>query len=197
MSESRPQSVKFSRRLSALRASDQRGALAALRRGLDRRLGENGPATAAFYRLLPREVGEYDEPWYYLAATLFARQPSASATVRPAHEADSPDTNRDRFPVAVARLARRPAVNEEGVARRFNALLDADQEALPFRLRTLMAMFRGHGDLLWDWSGLVDDLCRWSLPARPIQRAWARDFYALVAADDHSVDGAKEDHDAD
>lgn len=58
--------------------------------------------------------------------------------------------------------------------RRFIALLDADSEQLPHRLRQMIALLK---DETIDFGALLDDLLRWNDEKKRTQNGWARDFY--------------------
>lgn len=76
--------------------------------------------------------------------------------------------------------ARFASASESGsVERRFLDLLDADPEALPHRLRQLVALMASKG-VVPSWSRLLHDLAHWSHPERVVQQRWARSFYTAV-----------------
>ena len=58
--------------------------------------------------------------------------------------------------------------------RRFITLLDADRDQLPHRIRQMLALLKGFA---LDWDGLLRDLLGWTIPEKPVQNRWARDFY--------------------
>jgi CRISPR system Cascade subunit CasB len=61
--------------------------------------------------------------------------------------------------------------------RRFVALLDADSEQLPHRLRQLISLLK---DYPIDFEALRHGLLRWNRVERSTQVQWARDFYRTV-----------------
>ncbi|MCA9826702.1 MAG: type I-E CRISPR-associated protein Cse2/CasB, partial [Dehalococcoidia bacterium] len=61
--------------------------------------------------------------------------------------------------------------------RRFIALLDADPEQLPHRLRQMIALLK---EQAIDFDALLDDLLRWRDERKRTQNAWARDFYRAL-----------------
>lgn len=61
--------------------------------------------------------------------------------------------------------------------RRFIALLDADSEQLPHRLRQMIALLK---EETIDFDALLDDLLRWQDERKRTQNAWARDFYRAL-----------------
>jgi len=68
------------------------------------------------------------------------------------------------------------ATESGSVEARFLALLDADVEQVPHRLRQMIALMSSHG-IAPDWAALRRDLNRWSTPNRTVQQRWARSFY--------------------
>jgi CRISPR system Cascade subunit CasB len=62
----------------------------------------------------------------------------------------------------------------DSTERRFIALLDADRDQLPHRLRQMVALIKGFP---LDWDSLLRDLLGWTVPEKPVQNRWARDFY--------------------
>lgn len=61
--------------------------------------------------------------------------------------------------------------------RRFIALLDADREQLPHRLRQMVALLK---EQTLDFGALLTDLLRWQDERKPTQNAWARQFYRTL-----------------
>lgn len=64
--------------------------------------------------------------------------------------------------------------------RRFIALLDADADELPYRLRQMVALLK---DQAIDFDALLADLLRWHAPDKRIQNQWARQFYRTLQKD--------------
>ncbi len=58
--------------------------------------------------------------------------------------------------------------------RRFIALLDADRDQLPHRLRQMIALLKEQSI---DFDALLNGLLYWDDDQRRTQNAWARDFY--------------------
>ena len=147
--------------LEALRAKDDRGALAALRRGLGRVPGE----VASMYRhvvpWLPRELDPWGEHAHYLIAALFAMHPESGGTGRSLGR-------------AMAML--RAAGGSESVERRFVALLDAHPEDLGEHLRHAVSLLRSK-DIALDWHLLLRDVRSWTHLDGWVQRTWASDFW--------------------
>ena len=61
--------------------------------------------------------------------------------------------------------------------RRFMALLDADREQLPHRLRQMIALLK---EQTIDFDALLNGLLYWDDDRKRTQNAWARDFYRNV-----------------
>ncbi|MEM4723907.1 MAG: type I-E CRISPR-associated protein Cse2/CasB, partial [Candidatus Hadarchaeum sp.] len=55
-------------------------------------------------------------------------------------------------------------------------LLNSDAEHLPGHLRQAISLLRTEGIGL-DWNILLDDVCRWNAPGRPVHKQWATDYY--------------------
>lgn len=64
--------------------------------------------------------------------------------------------------------------------RRFIALLDANADELPHRLRQMVALLKEHSI---DFEALLKDLLRWHGPEKRIQNQWARQFYRTLHKD--------------
>lgn len=60
------------------------------------------------------------------------------------------------------------------VERRFIALLDADQDQLPYRLRQMVSLLKDHPI---DFESLLKGLVYWDGDRKRTQNAWAREFY--------------------
>ncbi len=71
---------------------------------------------------------------------------------------------------------------------RFIALLDADPDQLPHRLRQMMALLR---DRNIDFEDLLTGLIYWNTEQRFVQNRWARDFYGSSIQEspqEHSIE---------
>ncbi|MEW5826366.1 MAG: type I-E CRISPR-associated protein Cse2/CasB [Candidatus Bipolaricaulota bacterium] len=81
-----------------------------------------------------------------------------------------------------ARRQRSPSIEA-----RFVALLDADSEQLPHRLRHMVTLLRSE-QISLDWPRLLKDLLGWEDETRQVQQWWARDFYRATAPDETEID---------
>lgn len=73
------------------------------------------------------------------------------------------------------------------VEARFLALLDADAEQLPHRLRQMITLMSSHG-LAPDWVTLRSDLNWWRTAERLVQQRWARSYYQRLEGRDGGND---------
>lgn len=64
--------------------------------------------------------------------------------------------------------------------RRFIALLDADSEQLPHRLRQIVALLK---DYYLDFEALLKGLLYWNSERNRTQNQWARDFYRNLSSE--------------
>jgi CRISPR system Cascade subunit CasB len=67
------------------------------------------------------------------------------------------------------------------VERRFIALLDADQDQLPYRLRQMVALLK---DYPLDFSALLKEMLSWIHEKKWVQNRWAQDFYRYWQSDE-------------
>jgi CRISPR type I-E-associated protein CasB/Cse2 len=150
--------------LQSLASSDNRAALATLRRGLS----SSATATVGMYRYVagwvgPKEMG-WDEECLYLIAALFGMYPDASAA----------ETN---FGGTVRELS--DLHNPASVERRFTSMLAADPGPLQAHLRHAIALCSSKRIGI-DWLRLLRDIRHWRNPQRSVQRAWAREFWRKI-----------------
>lgn len=155
------------------RKTEDRAALACLKRCAGRPLAESLEVLPLLYRLGRAGIPERSEELFFLVATLFPFAPS-----RPRAE-ETPERHRD-FGRTLRWLAERPKVNADGVDRRVTVLLDADRDELPFRLRQAVRMLAQHEPPV-DWRLLLRHLLAWDSPSRWVQKQWARSYFGLTA----------------
>lgn len=108
-------------------------------------------------------------PWrreaHYLVAALWA-----------AHWKEGRDT--PILPIGRAAASHRLNTGSASTEARFIALLDADGEQLPYRLRQMLALLKEQSI---DFGALLEDLLRWYDDRKRTQNAWARDFYQVLS----------------
>lgn len=157
----------FISHLEDLRDREDRGALAALRRGL----GQPPGSAVEMYRYvvpwLPAEVSRRREAAYYLVAALFAYHPAAGG-------------NGDLG--TAFRRALGPDEDPSAVERRFAALLAAHPEDVDFYLRQAISFLKAR-DVPVDWDQLFRDISAWSHPDGYVQKQWARSFWGYRRAE--------------
>lgn len=157
--------------LEGLRDTDDRAALASLRRAIGRPAGSVPEADRLLMRWSNPERWR-EEEIVYLVGTLFALHPP---TWRPA-EADRRPSN---MGASFRRLG--DATNSDSVEKRFMALLGAEWTDLPTHLRHAVHLLRSH-EVPVNWARLWRDLHGWESDNRRVQRDWARAYWSGAAA---------------
>lgn len=156
-----------------------RAALATLRRGLGKPPGAVAAINQYVVPYLPPER-PYGDDAYYLVAALFGWHPAAPWN-RPRGRWQSNLGASFAWALGVA------PKRAEGISRRFIALLNADADDLGSHLRHAARLFADH-EVPVDWAQLVDDVIWWDAAGRPVQRRWARSFYAARPDGDAMTD---------
>jgi CRISPR system Cascade subunit CasB len=113
---------------------------------------------------LSKDTDEWQRQMYYLTAGLWALGSGSG-------ERSFVDVLAQR---EHSEKARSDSGNLTSTERRFIALLDADRDQLPHRLRQLISLI---SDSPIDWSELLNDLNYWNYRGRKVQQRWARRFY--------------------
>jgi CRISPR system Cascade subunit CasB len=162
-----PKIKAFLDKLAALDAGDK----ARLKRDAGKTLAE-ARSIGLFYRLLPHGLSPAQEETYFLVATLYplAEGGGTGNLGGALHQVRDPQ-------------------NHKGLDRRVEVLLDSDATQLPFRLRQAVKFCRSNRVHV-DWQRLLEDLLRWNRPNRPVQKQWARGYFALPEQppdDEHST----------
>ncbi len=146
--------------------AEDRGALAALRRGL----GQPPGTTAEMYRYvvprLPRDTypNSWTEQAYYLIAALYALHPGQGLGRNLGHHfAQTLDPNPD---------------HNTAVERRFTALLTAHPDDLHFYLRQAVSFLKSK-EVAVNWHQLMWDILAWGEADRRarVQKQWAAQFW--------------------
>jgi CRISPR system Cascade subunit CasB len=146
---------------------NDRGTLAALRRGLGQPPGTVASMYPYVVRWLPDDAPPWREAIYYQIAALFAY-----------HPAEGGSGNMGRH---FAR-ARDPQGDNTALERRFTALLAAHPDDLDFYLRQAVSFLRSK-EVPVHWHQLFYDLQRWGYESRSVQKAWARAFWGRPTQD--------------
>ena len=150
---------------------DDRGALAALRRGLGQPPGTVASMYPYVVPWLPEDVPRRQEQVYYLIAALFASHPKEGG----AGNLGVPFRRvRDKQPDATA------------IERRFTALLAARPDDLEGYLRQAVSYLRSCEEPI-DWHRLFADVRAWGNPDRYVQRQWASAFWGRAQKSDDNA----------
>ena len=151
-----------------LTLTDDRAALAALRRGLGRPPGTAPEMFPYVVPYLPAQAHPNEEAAYYTLAALFALHPS--------------HTDKGNLGDHLARAATQG--NREAVERRFVALLAAHPDDLPEYLRQTVGFLKAQ-EIPLNWNELFKALRYWDHPTQGdrIRREWARAFWAAAPAE--------------
>lgn len=146
--------------LESLNEKDTR-VRAVLRRSLAFDPGRFVPAYPYVEPFLKGEDSLWRREVLYLVAGLWAAHWRESQTGRP-------------MPLGEACAVYQTKSGSTSTERRFIALLDADPDQLPHRLRQMMALLK---DQTIDFGAMLKGLLYWNDDQKRTQNAWARDFY--------------------
>ncbi len=152
----------------------ERAELAELRRSLAFDPGAHPPTYRTVENFAMHAKSRLENDAYYLVAGLFA------LVERPDPDRRAPVFEKPRNlgqSIAELYVARQKT---KSVEDRFIALLDADSEQLPYRLRQMIALLRDAAVI--DWQTLLNDLRYWNLEDKPVQRRWAQAFYRHISS---------------
>jgi len=161
----------FIGQLNKLAERKDRGALAQLRRGLGGEPGSDLAMAPYVTRYIPAAAGVWEEAAYYLVAALFAWHPVDWAEA---------ETEGHNLGASFARLAVSQGLSEGRIGsteQRFVALLNSHRDDLYVHLRQAVGLLKSK-EVPVDWAQLLADICRWNATDRPVQRAWAKAFWA-------------------
>ena len=153
--------------LETLVKRGDRGALAALRRGLGKLPGTAPEVFPYVVPWVPGNASRSREASYYFVASLFALWHQGRA---------GPQTAGGNLGWSFARLASQAGAAPQAVERRFVSLLRSRLEDLPEHLRHGVSLLRSH-DVPVEWSQLLTDLWWWEDTEGGVQRRWAREFW--------------------
>ncbi len=159
--------------LVGLREKEDRGSLAALRRGL----GKPPGSVAETHRYVVPFTGHCQSRWqedcHYIIASLFGLHPEHAPELRNLGE-------------SFARVRAREPDNSS-MEQRFTALLGSHRDDLPERLRSAVALLKSK-DIGVNYDGLFKDLQYWDHPDKFVQRNWAKSFWAEISEDSKDHD---------
>jgi CRISPR type I-E-associated protein CasB/Cse2 len=176
MGEMETAEVQFINYLECLRETQNRGALAALRRSLTRRPGEDPRAYPNVIPMLPKDPPRWVEKCYFIVAGLFGLWVQGEPR-RDEHKA----ATSENFGASLARFAVAETASDS-IGRRFIALLDSDANDVHVHLRQLVSILKGNSSgVQINWLQLLKDLRWWNCPDRRVQINWARAYYKKLS----------------
>lgn len=152
------------------RAASDSAVLAVLRRSASHNPGLYPPAFPYVEPLIYGH-GEWRRQATYLTAACWAKS---------RRQRDGTDLRRGQSLATALRTLNQDPTNlhaSKNIEKRFTALLDADADELPWRLRQITAVLDAAAIAI-DWPSLLADLWRWNHPDRPVQVRWARQFWS-------------------
>lgn len=174
MSNTAPSSEAINYFVARLETLDA-GGRARLKRNAGRTLNESRDVYQVFFANLPRQVtNERVQEDYFLIATLYAFG-TRRENPRPASPPRSLGASLRRVRQQIQ--GDRGADRQISLDKRVEALLDADREQLPFRLRQIISLLAAY-NVGVDWRRLLGDVRAWDHEDRFVQLAWARDYFA-------------------
>lgn len=154
----------FAAYLQRLAKDHKQQALATLRRVLGNPV-ENGPRAFQWLGPWVGRLEAADLQRYLLVAGLFALCPAPCPSV----------SQCGNIGTVFARL-REVVSSVDSLEQRFVRLLAAHQDDLPGHLRRTLAL-ACEAQIDVNWAQLLADLRGWEHPRRPVQLAWAREFW--------------------
>jgi CRISPR system Cascade subunit CasB len=152
-----------------------RGALAMLRRGLGRPLGEVADMYPIIVPYLPDKIYRKEEKMFYLIGALFAWHPS--------------NTEKGNFGDSLKILAAARG-ESESLERRFISLLNCHTDDLPDHIRQHVGLQKS-GDIPINWTQLFKDILKWDHPDKFVQKKWAKSFWAKENPEKNEKKGEK------
>ena len=146
----------FVAHLETLRERQDRGALAALRRGLG---SVPGTVPSAYPHILPWAPHyRKAEDACYIIGPLFALHPQPGGTG------------------TAGRAFSKVSDPSDSLEKRFVALLNCHRDDLPNHLRQAVSLLKAK-DVPIDWRRLLRDILNWDHESRFVQQQWAREFW--------------------
>lgn len=189
---------EFIRYLESLRDREDRGAIAALRRGLGKPLGTVF-SMAPYVEPWVSSLSDRDRKAHYLIASLFASHPGRRSDEHDVHTPSeaTPQNLGDVF-AGIVRTDIRPGERYEDASRRterrFVALLNADYEDLPNHLRHAVSLAKSRG-VAMDYGKLLTDLRSWDSDTKWVQQRWASSFWNRKIVEVPAIAGDTEQED--
>lgn len=160
---------RFVARLETLDAAGR----ARLKRNAGRTLDASRAAYEVFFPLISSTLSPWEQDDYFLVATLYA-----VGTRRDQSRSAAPPRSLGASLRSVRQGLRGSDSDERAVSldKRFGALLSADREQLPFRLRQIVGLLVA-ARIEVDWVHLLRDVRGWTTGEGRVQRRWAEDYF--------------------
>lgn len=159
------------------------GERAKFKRNAGQALNDSRDVLGLFYNKLLRDLSPspWQEETFFLVATLYPfdkRRKKQSNTPDETDQVDTEKSNTKKHTYSFGLSLRgvRNETNSNGLDRRVERLLDADESQLPFYLRREVQYVTNEGGSI-DWLYLLKDLLNWGHADRYVQRNWARDYF--------------------
>ncbi len=174
----------FVERLYKLNAGER----ARFKRNAGITVNESHNAMGLFYKklLYDRTLRDYQENTYFLVATLFSFEKIHKKNQAGAEKESS--NKPDNFGESLGEIRRRTNAKKKdsakGLDTRFERLLDADEQQLPFYMRREIHFLFNNGGRM-DWVKLLKDLLNWHHPDRYVQRNWAQAYFSTPTQKDN------------
>lgn len=173
---------RFVEHLETRVRSRDRGALAALRRGLGKPPGAAPEMHRYVVPWIPTGSSGFQASRWYLVASLFALwHQGREDVVQWRGGLGSSFRQLANAEVAAGVAPAGPGGPQDpAIAKRFVALLASHPDDLPEHLRHGVSLLRS-GGVGVDWAQLLRDLGWWDSDDRFVQQRWAREFWARAA----------------
>jgi CRISPR system Cascade subunit CasB len=182
------QEHKFIGHLEKLVKEQDRGALAALRRGLGKPPGTAREMDRHVLPYLPPESGlpasprEKQENAYYLVGALFAYWHQGKDSMAKNQSGNMGASLRALVDKEVVDGGDRDDA-EKRVEKRLVALLNCHRDDLPEHLRHTIGLLKSQ-EIPINWLQLLNDVQNWQRESRDVQRRWARQFWRFRSQDE-------------
>lgn len=172
---------RFFSHLEKLVRDKDRGALAALRRGLGKPPGTAREMDRHILPYLQQDAGvhplvtEARENACYLVGALFAYWHQGKDIIVKDAPVNLGDSLRQLVDLETSERGNREDA-EKRVEKRLIALLNCHRDDLPDHLRHIIGLLKSK-DIPVDWLQLLHDIQNWQRETRDVQRDWARKFW--------------------
>jgi len=154
---------------------NNRGALAALRRGLGKQPGTAREMDSYVLPGLSSDVTGKQEDVYYLIGALFAYWYQGRDDIVKNRPANLGDSMRLLVNYETVKGDNKEDV-EKRIEKRLVSLLNCHRDDLPEHLRYIIGLLKSK-DIPVDWERLLSDILSWQYEDRSVQRRWARYFW--------------------